>query len=149
MQESDLQYLQFGFFESKHFSREQKYFTFTNTPSSDSRAAFILDCVITLSHKTGPQMRTTSHFLQVQPCRSAYFVGKWISQKISSPQKKRWIWISKRKLSSWALPSGSFFLLCKMRMKQMWKKKKKEEIYLHGKKIIAIFLAKNNHHGIY
>lgn len=28
-------------------------------------------------------------------------------------------------------------------------KKKKEEIYLHGKKIIAIFLAKNNHHGIY
>lgn len=27
--------------------------------------------------------------------------------------------------------------------------KKKEEIYLHGKKIIAIFLAKNNHHGIY
>lgn len=29
------------------------------------------------------------------------------------------------------------------------KKKKKEEIYLHGKKIIAIFLAKNNHHGIY
>lgn len=33
------------------------------------------------------------------------------------------------------------FLLCKMRMKQMWKKEEK--------KIIAIFLAKNNHHGIY